>query len=239
MLMKPKQFYLAPLIMILIALSFPLQVMILYGHQWTETQAIFSKMTSLNWVIAISFMMAAYFYYQASRGILFFAPVLLALVAFNNYIVGSFGADFSLQQTTLATLFSASLFVPLALPSSQIILKDPKRRWWRASKRYSKKVGATLNPYVGEMVEGETFDVSKTGAFVCVEELDNLPKIGDTVRVSLKVNSMRRIRCEAVVVRIAEPQGRYPQGMGIRFTEMSKTNEKCFEKFLSSNEVSH
>ncbi len=239
MLMKPKQFYLAPLMMILIALSFPLQVMFLYGHPWTETQAIFAKMTSLNWLIAFAFILGAYFYYQASRGILFFAPVLLALVAFNNYIVGNFGADFSLQQTTIATLLSAGLFVPLALPSSQVILKDPKRRWWRASKRYSRKVGATLNPYVGDMVQGETFDVSKTGAFVCLDELDNLPKIGDTVRVSLNVSSMRKIRCEAVVVRIAEPQGRYPKGMGIRFTEMSKTNEKCFEKFLSKDSLSH
>ena len=61
MLMKPKQFYLAPLMMILIALSFPLQVMLLYGHAWTETQAIFAKMTSLNWAIAFSFILGAYY----------------------------------------------------------------------------------------------------------------------------------------------------------------------------------
>ncbi len=237
--MKPKQFYLAPLFMLAIALSFPIQVMVLYGHHWSEAGAIFSKMTVVNWSVCVAFVLGAYLYFHASRGILYFAPVLLALVAFNNYIVGQFGGDFNLQQTTLATLLSCGLFVPLALPSSQVLLRDPKRRWWRRSHRVNKRVAATLNPYVGNMVQGQTFDVSKTGAFICLNDLDNIPKIGDTVRVSLNVNSMKKIRCEAIVVRVCEPQGRYPQGMGIRFKDMSRNNEKSFHKFLSSGDYSH
>lgn len=229
--MRPKQFYIVSVLMFMAAVSFPIQVMFLYGHHWSETAAIFSKITSMNWIVIFSLVTGAYLYFHASRLILYVAPVILAVVAFNNYLVGQFAADFSLLETTVATAGMGMLFVPLALPSSQVVLKDPKRRWWRRSKRVNARVAATLNPYVGGMVHGHTFDVSRSGAFVCFGEDDQeLPKIGDTVRVSFAVSSMKKIRCEAVVVRIAEPQGRYPRGMGIKFTSTDKSFDKLLER---------
>ena len=239
MIMKPKQFYLASLAMLLIAISFPLQVMVLYGHHWNETTAIFSKITWLNWLVIGSFLLGSYFYFHGSRFIIYMTPMILLLVAVNNYVVGQFAGDFSLMQTSLATMGSGLIFLPLLMPSSQVVLRDPKRRWWRRSRRINKRVSATINPYVGDMVHGHTFDISKSGAFVCVDETEKLPKIGDTIRVSLNVNSMKKIRCEAVVVRIAEPEGRYPRGMGVKFTEIEKTHEKSFNRFLSSNDYTH
>ena len=240
MIMRPKQFYFVAAAMFAVALSFPVQVMFLYGHHWSETSAIFSKITSINWLVIGSLIFGAYLYFHASRYILYVAPIILALVAFNNYLVGAFAGDFSLIQTSMGTAGIGALFFPLALPSSRVVLKDPKRRWWRRSKRINKRLAATVNPYVGGMVHGHTFDVSKSGAFVCLEDDNNeLPKIGDTVRISFNVNSMKKIRCEAVVVRIAEPQGRYPKGMGIRFTSTDKSFDKSFEKVLQSVELNH
>jgi len=238
--MRPKQFYIAAFALFLMALSFPMQVMVLYGHHWSETSAIFAKITWIKWLVIGSFIVGAYLYFHASRFIVFLAPAILGLVAFNNYIVGHFAGDFSMLQTSLATLSVGIVFAPLLMPSSQVVLKDPKRRWWRRSKRVNKRVSATLNPYVGEMVHGHTFDVSQSGAFVCLEgEGRALPKVGDTVRVSFNVNSMKKIRVEAVVVRITEPDGRYPRGMGIRFTDMDKRYEKSFGQFLNSNDYAH
>lgn len=235
MIMRPRQFYIASLVLMFMALSFPAQVMVLYGHHWSETGAIFAKITWLNWMVIFSFIVGSYLYFHASRLILFLTPVILLLVGFNNYIVGQFAGDFSLLQTTLATVGVGFVFLPLAMPSSRVVLKDPKRRWWRRSKRYNKRVSTTLNPYVGDMIHAHTFDVSQTGAFVCLEEGSGaLPKIGDTIRVSFNVNSMKKIRCEAIVVRIAEPKGHYPKGIGIKFTDMDKLHEKSFEKFLHS-----
>ena len=236
MMIRPKQFYFAALALMLMALSFPLQVMFLYGHHWNETGAIFSKLTWVNWLVVASFIAGSYLYFHASRLILILTPIILGLVAFNNYIVGQFAADFSLLQTSLATLGVGLVFTPLLMPSSKVVLKDPKRRWWRRSKRVNKRVSATLNPFVGEMIHAQTFDVSKSGAFVCLDGThQELPKVGDTIRVSFNVNSMKKIRCEAVVVRIAEASGHYPRGMGLRFTEMDKLYEKSFGQFLSSN----
>ncbi len=240
MIMRPKQFYLASLALLLFAISFPIQVMVLYGHHWSETQAIFSKITWVNWLVVGSFFVGAYFYFHASRYIIYLAPLILGLVAFNNYIVGHFAGDFSMLQTTLGTLAVGLVFAPLALPSSRVVLKDPKRRWWRRSKRYNKRVAATLNPYVGEMLHVQTFDISSSGAFVCLdEEQQGVPKIGDTVRVSFNVNSMKKIRCEAVVVRITDAKGHYPRGMGLKFTQMDRVHEKSFDKFINSNDCIH
>ncbi len=238
MMMRPKQFYVASWALVLIALSFPLQVMVLYGHHWSEWGAVFNKFTFLNWLVIGSLLLGAYFYYQASRAIVLIAPVLLVLVAVNNYLVGQFAGDFSLLQTSLGTIGCGLLFAPLALPSSVLVLKDPRRRWWLRSKRLHKRVPATLNPFVGDMIQSHTFDVSQTGAFICLQDLQSvLPKVGDTVRVSFNVSTMKKIRCEAVVVRISEAKGHYPRGIGLRFTEIHKAHERSFENLLHSSET--
>lgn len=238
MIMRPKQFYLASVALLLIALSFPIQVMVLYGHHWSELNAILGKITWLNWMVIGSFLVGAYLYFHASRLILYLTPVILGLVAFNNYIVGKFSGDYSVAQTTFATVAMALVFLPLALPSSRMVLTDPKRRWWRRSKRFHKRVSTTLNPFVGDMIQAHTFDVSQTGAFVCFQDGQNtLPKVGDTLRVSFNVSSMKKIRCEAIVVRVTEAKGHYPKGIGIRFTDMGKWHEKHFEKLLQGNDL--
>lgn len=91
------------------------------------------------------------------------------------------------------------------------------------------------------MLHVQTYDISKTGAFLSLEEYkdNNYPKVGDTVRVSFSISSMKKVRCEAIVVRIAEPEGKYPRGMGIRFKMMDKGQEKSFHQFLSNQDLSH
>lgn len=236
MILRPKQFYVLAAVMLLLALSFPLQVMMLYGHHWSETGAIFSKITWLNWLVILCFALGSYLSFHASRALLLMVPVTIVLVAINNYFVGLFSADFSMVQTTLASLGTGFVFAPLLLPSSKVVIQDPKRRWWRRSKRYHKRVSTTINPFVGDMIHTYTYDVSQSGAFVCITNVDdkNIPKVGDTIRVSLNVNSMKKIRCEAVVVRVAEPKGHYPRGLGIKFVDIDKLHQKSFQKFIQS-----
>lgn len=233
MIMRPKQFYLASLALFAIALSFPVQVMVLYGHKWNESSAIFGKITTLNWMVMLSLVVGAYLYFHASRLIVFVAPVILALVALNNYLVGQFAGDFSLLQTTLGTLAIALIFSPLLLPSSQVVLRDPTRRWWRCSPRVRRQISATLNPYVGDMIQAKTFDISKTGVFISLDEsVEHVPKVGDKIRLSFNVNSMKKVRCEAVVVRHSEASGKYPKGLGLQFVEVNKKNEKGLQDLL-------
>lgn len=241
MIARPKQFYMLALFMFMLAISFPLQVILLYGHHWSETSAIFSKITWLNWFVIACFVVSGYFSIQASRYLLVMVPVTVILVAVNNYVVGKFAGDFSMLQTTLATMATGVLFTPLLLPSSKAVIKDPKRRWWRRSQRYNKRVSATINPFVGDMIHTHTYDVSQSGAFVCIADEDekNLPKVGDKIRLSLNISSMKKIRCEAVVVRITEPIGHYPRGLGIRFIDIEKLHQKSFQNFIRSPNSRH
>ncbi len=237
MISRPSQFYILSFLMIAVAISFPLQVIVLYQHHWSEASAIFSKLTWLNWLVVFSLLTCAYLYLHASRAILVALPVLMLLTVVNNYYVGSFAGDFSMTQASLGSVLMFTVFIPpLFLPSSMLVLKDPKRRWWRRSKRVNKRVPATINPFVGDMIQAHTYDVSETGAFVCLEEDSNkpMPKIGETLRLSLNVNSMKKLRFEAVVVRIAEPCGRYPRGLGLKFVDIDRAHQKSFKQFLDA-----
>ena len=240
MITRPKQFSMASAGFLLMAISFPVQVMFLYGHPVSESAAILSKITWMNWLVILGFLAASYLYFHASRWLVVCVPVVIGLVAINNYFVGQFAGDFSLLQTSVATLLVGLFFVPLLMPSSRVLLRDPKRRWWRRSKRVHKRVSATINPFVGDMIQSHTFDVSQTGAFVCTSgEEEELPKVGDMIRLSLNVNSMKKIRCEAVVVRIVEAKGSYPSGMGLKILEVKKEHQRSFDKFLHSNDYTH
>jgi hypothetical protein len=48
----------------------------------------------------------------------------------------------------------------------------------------------------------------------------------------LHFDGARKIKCEAVVVRVVEPRGVYPKGIGIRFTEMDDTHKRSLNNFL-------
>lgn len=237
MIVRPKQFYIVALALVLLAVSFPVQVVYLYDHSFTEVDAIVSKISFLNWLVIGGLITLSYLHLKASKLLMVAAPLLIFLVGLNNYVVGQFASDYSMGQTMAATSLFSLLFTPLFLPSSRLIFKDPTRRWWVRSKRYHKKISTTINPYVGDMLHAYTFDISETGAFISFEDLppEDMPKVGDHIRVSFNVNSMRKIRCEAIVVRLAEPKGRYPQGLGLRFVGFDKNHQKNFHQVLKSS----
>ena len=237
MIVRPKQFYVVALLLMLIATSFPLQVVYIYGHSFTEIGSIFNKISLLNWLVMGGVLALSYMHLKASKWLVVAAPLMILLVALNNYVVGHFSTDYSMAQTVMATSLFSLLFTPLFMPSSRLILKDPTRRWWTCSKRYHKKISTTLNPYVGDMIHAYTFDISETGAFISFEDLpaEELPKVGDHIRVSFNVNSMKKIRCEAVVVRLAEPRGRYPQGLGLKFVGFDRNHQKSFQQVLKNS----
>lgn len=238
MIMRPKQFYIIALALIVIGISFPLQVMFLYGHDISEWASIMSKITTINWLVIGSIFLLSYLHLKASKWLVVAAPATIILVGVNNYIVGQFAGDYSMTQAMVASGGFSFLFLPLFMQSSKLVLKDPKRRWWVRSKRYNRKIPTTINPFVGDMVQAHTFDISETGAFVSFEGIpeEDLPKVGERIRVSFTINSMKKIRCEAVVVRQADAVGRYPQGVGLRFIDFDKLHMKSFQKILKSSE---
>ena len=140
-----------------------------------------------------------------------------------------------MAQAMLGTGLFAGLFVPLFRKDIRLILSDPHRRWWRRANRLHKNIDVILNPFVGQTLLAQTFDLSESGAFIPFENKswDEIPKVGERIKISLHIDTIRKIKCEAIVVRVVEPLGNYPKGIGIRFIEMNEAHKRSLNNFLT------
>jgi PilZ domain len=235
MMVKPKIVYWMGLALLLIAASMPLQVAILYQHSFSELGAILQKISLLNFLCICLMATTAYLLFTISPHLKFMAPITIACLAWNNYLVGDYGQDFSLAQCMFGTGLFAGIFVPLFRQDIRLILSQPNRRWWRRAQRVNKNIEVILNPYVGQTILANTFDLSESGAFIPFENKswDEIPKVGERIKISLHISTLRKIKCEAVVVRVVEPKGSYPKGIGVRFTDMNDTHKRSLNNFLT------
>lgn len=235
MMVKPKIVYLMSLMLVAITISMPLQIAWLYQHSLSELGSILQKISLANTLSMILMLTTAYLLIHISPYLKFVAPLTIICLAWNNYLVGNYGQDFQMSQTMVGTGLFAGLFVPLFRKDIRLILSQPQRRWWRRAQRYQKNIDVILNPYVGHTLQAHTFDLSESGAFIPFENksLDEIPKVGERLKISLHIDTLRKIKCEAVVVRVVEPRGTYPKGIGVRFTDMNETHKRSLNNFLT------
>lgn len=108
-------------------------------------------------------------------------------------------------------------------------------RMWRSSRRYKRKLAAVLNPIKGCTIRSNTFDISESGIFVSVREEDaGQLEPGQLIRLNLELNTIRHIRCEAVITRAVQASGSYPAGYGIQFIGLDSGERRRLKKFLQS-----
>lgn len=234
MMVRPRIVYWMSFLLLGICLSIPIQIAILYQHSFSEIGPIFQKVSLPNMISMALILLSATLYFQISPYLKFIAPLTIVSIFWNNYLVGSFGQDFALSQTMTGALLFSGIYMPLLRKDLRQILSHPQQRWWRRSPRFQKQVGVILNPFVGSTLEAQTFDLSESGAFIPIQGKPwaELPKVGERLKMSIHFDTLRKIRCEAVVVRAVEARGNYPQGIGIRFTEMDSTYKKSLNNFL-------
>ena len=235
MMVKPKIVNWMGFALLLIAASFPLQAALIYQHSFSELGAVLQKISLLNFLSICMMATTAYMLFTLSPYLKYMCPLTIACLAWNNYVVGSYGHDFSMSQAMVGTGLFAGLFVPLFRKDIRLILSNPHRRWWRRANRFQKNIDVILNPYVGQTLLAQTFDLSESGAFIPFENKswDEIPKVGELIKISLHIDTLRKIKCEAVVVRVVEPKGNYPKGIGVRFTGMNETHKRSLNNFLT------
>ncbi|MBS1986061.1 MAG: PilZ domain-containing protein [Bdellovibrionales bacterium] len=223
---RPKIFVGMTAALVGVALSFPLQVMALFGQgpaEWLDAWALVSP---LNRVVMGWCLVGAALSWRASPWIKWWAPLAVAAVAWNNWVVGSSGVNFNLTESMLATVGFAALQGFWLHPQARFLIANPKRRWWMTPERKRVSLTVFVRSVSGATSKGTTFDVSETGAFVPfgIRELNNHPDAllhrlvpGERVEVSFVVGAFKTVSCEAEVVRInSQPQGNYPAGVGLR-----------------------
>lgn len=235
---QPLPLKLVPLGLAAVTLSFPIQIMVLYGHSIFEFSAIWAKLTWLNLLIMFFNLTNGWLIFRASTLVVVSTPLLITTVFINNWVVAHSGIDFSMTQTIVASLGFLTLHLPLLTPSCKLVLLNPRQRWWLTAERKAIAIPVAVKPHRGSEFTATTFNLSKTGMFIPFEtqvfresSKDSLLP-GKRVTLRLTLDQLWSIRCEGHVVRTALAQGNYPSGIGVQFSAMSYPHRRRLSQFL-------
>ena len=226
---KPFFFNIMALLLLALGFSFPLQIYLLSTQTANEFQDLPSNLTLINYLCMIVFIAMSFFTYTTNRAALFFIPVGLGLVVYNNYMISSYGNDFSFVQATMASIVFGTISFFYLQPKILKCLTDPKYRWWAAKPRFLKSIPIKIF-HNGEIIRTSTFDISETGIFVKQDSglLVNTVKIGEVVSVHLGLGE-HEVAIKAKLIRKSIPQGVYPAGAGFQFAPL-QSNKDIYRK---------
>lgn len=240
---RPKVFLLLAAIFLGIVMSFPVQLYWLYGHSLGQWQSLIHKVSLLNVCVMLGLILHVPLLLWTSRWLLVTLPALVALVSWNNYVVGSFAYDYSPEETVAASiafgLLCASLFL---FRDARQVIWNPKARWWATPRRVKASVPICIHPFVKRTLRARAFDISVTGLFVPFDDCydndgvtpvpERLLSVGDFASVSIKLSQTTTLHCEAEVVRLSESNGSYPSGMGLRLHGLDPRERACLSGFI-------
>ncbi len=243
---KPFIFNLFTLSFLLIALSFPMQIMMIYGHDLLEMKAIMSKLTIINYFCIGFLVLNSILAWKGNAMLKYTLPMMIGLVAFNNWIVSKYGADFDFTMTTLATAVFTVFTSSILFTKGMDVLDSQEKRWWLIPKRYQKKLPIYLKNAKEKFVLGKTFDISSTGVFVSLDQTKDhfhrrnhisfVP--GELVSIQIPTENDSDFTCQARIVRKTMGGGVYPGGLGIQFENMDLINRLRLYKIMRTSEFS-
>lgn len=239
---RPRLLLVMALIFLGIVISFPVQVALLYGHGLSEIPQIVAKISLLNYLVALTLVGNIPLILRASQWLWVSLPFTLVLVGWNNWVVATAGQDFSPLVTWLATLTFSLLGGFMFVPSVWSLMREPKRRWWLQAQRKEVSLPITLKPVRGNPIAARTFDLSRTGAFIPLDESfkgTGAVVAGDIVVINFSLGSLSRISCNARVVRRTEASGHYPEGLGLQFLELKRGHERILRDYMESLPETH
>lgn len=231
---KPIVFNIVPFILLAIAISFYFQIAFLLDLQFSEFFRILSHVTLPNWITMVCLSATAFVLFRGNKWAKLLMPLTVFALIWNNYLVSAYANNYSLVQTLTASLFFPLLFLPFYSKANQKLLSDKRNHWWEPARRKAHIAPVTVNPFVSSSFNSRSYDVSKSGLFLQLDEVawEALPKVGERVNLSITLDTLRKVRCEAVIVRLDEAKGNYPRGMGLHFTELSSDSRRTLNTFL-------
>jgi hypothetical protein len=260
---RPKKLVVLAAFLMIMACSFPIQVMALYGHTPLELSAIAGKLAPLNWAVMLLAPITAVMAYNASPWLLAALPALTALVFYNNWLVGSMSTDYGVATASLASAgFVIGMGMLLNRDALQVVL-NPTLRWWMTPARkrlalpvrfklLSNRRTARKSEDVYDEFYVKTYDLSEGGVFIPADQPGQLAgtaearnlqvfatilrslAIGTQCYVCLPLKDVTFIQCRAEIVRNTPGRGGYPAGVGLRFLGLSRGERKKLQRYLES-----
>jgi PilZ domain len=233
--MKKRPFILTLYSLILVgaAASFPMQVVFAYEIPVHKIFQAFQYLTWLNFTVIVSMLATSIAVVRASRITVVLAPATVLLVCMNNYWVGYVGINYSSVEATIASVAFAALTCFLLERKSRQALFNPQSHWWQTPRRKHIQKPIVLLPWKGETMSAFTHDISESGAFVRSAHITGLA-VGDCMQLRMKIKGHIAIRCTGRLVRKSEAAGQYPQGLAIRFEDLSRRERKMIRDLVYS-----
>jgi hypothetical protein len=242
---KTRPAALFPIAMLLTAaaLALPAQVIALNGLEPWDLDLAFAGLAPLNWALFALCLGQAALVARASVWSLPVGAALVGVAGWNNFLIWDAGVNFSAPELGGSFAALIGLHAPLLRAPVRRVLFNPQLRWWRTPRRQRASLRAVVRPVTGGELVSRTVDVSAGGAFVELDRAlwtlghsDAAPgevlKPGMRCAVRLALDPLHTLRCTAEVVRVAERRGRYPHGVGIRFTDLSREQRRQLDGFL-------
>lgn len=237
---KPLLFTIVPLILIAVCASFYFQTAYVLQTPLTDYKRILSKLTTSNWITIASMIISGVLILRSSKWARLAMPITIGIVFWNNYLVSTYSSHFTKEQVIIGALLFAVLFTPLFTKKMQAVLADRNMQWWRVAFRKKNQIPVTLVTNSGQRYSVQSHDVSKTGLFLRFdnEPWDTLPRPGESVQLYLKLQPQTTLHCMATVVRLVEPKGFYPRGIGLRLDKLPTQDQKTLEDFIDKKDNS-
>lgn len=217
----------------LIALSIPVQIILLYGHHpLHEAMMIWHKISWLNLCVILLSLVNAVLFWRGSRYVLYLMPLSFMMMAVNNYFVSSLADDYTFKQTSFATLAYIFPHFLLLYHKSAQVFWEPTLRWWLCPKRYPFGLPVTVETSQGKRILSHTFDISETGAFLKI----NIEDLEAGEEINLEIPSASGpYMFKAQIVRKAAPKGHYPAGVGVKFSQLDLAHQLYLRKIFQQS----
>jgi len=211
---KPTYLILFPILALGIALSFPLQIYILYKIPLTDIGKIFSMLTPINIITMLSLTISAVLTILMNKWVYKVIPFALSIIFINNAIVGLYGTDYTLIQVALSFILFAVSLAPFYKKDIRAVIVNPKLRWWKTPKRYNLARPLQIQSDLLE-VYSESMNVSATGIFAKIKESEMIQSLHLDEIIKLTVLTDEPISLQAKVVRKCINNTQVPDGFGL------------------------
>ncbi len=228
---KPIVFFLLSLMLFTISFSMPFQIAWECGKPLSDFFYQFDKMSILNWIIFCFGIMNAYLLLYVFGFLRLTLPLYVALLCLNNYLVIKLHPYNHNNSPHLLSLFVIFAFT-LGILKGKLwhYLNRPHLRWWSTAPRVSRSLPVIVHCKDVRNMRAKTYDLSSTGAFLC--QLDNSWNVKINDEIKLHIDALRFV-CKARIIRITFGKGNYPEGVGIRFENLSEHSRGLIEYFIT------
>lgn len=249
---RPRELLILAVVLVAIAASFPIQVMLHHGYSPFEVRSVLAGLAPLNWLVIVVGLVHAALVLQASRYVFGSTAVFLFAVAWNNWVMASFGLNASWFSAVISLFGAVGVHYPLMNPRVKEVIFAPNLRWWRTPERRKASLRSAVRLVTGGELHARTFDLSTGGAFIQLEsaawhqspkaakglsESTSEPllkhlRIGTRCTVKLVLDPLHVVQCGAEIVRHSDARGNYPPGFAVRFICLEEQQRRLLAQFV-------